>query len=199
MTSFKDTSQPNTIPQAQLGISHLASTFEAYLKEAHRLKDRYADQIILLVGVESELISSADLEELSAVLNRHQGQIDYVVGSVHHVHEIPIDFDKPTWDRALRASSESMASFFRSYFDAQYELMQRFKPEVVGHFDLCRLYIPSVKLDDPTHEDVWTRIQRNVDYAVEYGACFELNAASFRKGWDTAYPGYEVLQVSCIH
>ena len=38
--------------------------------------------------------------------------------------------------------------FFLAYFEAQYELIQRFKPEIIGHFDLCRLYDPNLRFAD---------------------------------------------------
>lgn len=33
-------------------------------------------------------------------------------------------------------------------------------------------------------------------YAISYGALFEINAAAFRKKWDTAYPGVDIAEVS---
>ena len=44
--------------------------------------------------------------------------------------------------------------------------------------------------------EAWRRIERNIRYAVSYGALFELNASAFRKGWSTGYPGVEVFDVS---
>lgn len=72
--------------------------------------------------------------------------------------------------------------------------MKRLEPEVIGHFDLCRLYYPDT--DFLSFPEVWSRIERNVDFAVGYGALFEVNASAFRKGWSTAYPGVEVFDVS---
>jgi len=86
-----------------------------------------------------------------------------------------------------------LEAFLLAYFDAQYELLQRFKPEIVGHLDLCRLYTPDLKFMD--FQEVWKRIERNVEYAISYGALFEVNAAAFRKKWKTAYPGPDVAQV----
>jgi len=41
----------------------------------------------------------------------------------------------------------------------------------------------------------WTKLERNVVEAAAYGALFEVNAAAFRKGWESAYPGEDVVQV----
>lgn len=86
------------------------------------------------------------------------------------------------------------SKLFEAYFDAQHTLIHRLHPEVIGHFDLCRLYYPA--LDFREFPAVWVKIQRNIKLAVGYGALFEVNASAFRKGWNTAYPGTEVFDVS---
>ncbi|KAG9003829.1 histidinolphosphatase [Tulasnella sp. JGI-2019a] len=199
--------------EKSLGLSHLFTAFEDYVREAHRLKDLLANRITLLVGLETELVASLDLPGLRTLLEKHEGNIDYIVGSVHHVNEWPIDFDEATWKKAVLSfdiedpshihiadhvsgfSRHQLTPYLTEYFEAQLEVMQEFHPEVIGHFDLCRLYIPALRLDDPIYEGVWDLVQRNVDYAIQYGACFELSAAAFRKGWNTGYPGREVLEL----
>ncbi|CAE6448457.1 unnamed protein product [Rhizoctonia solani] len=189
--------------EAELTPLDLINTFDNFVEEAHRLKNLYADQIILLVGLETEYITTSDLDQLEALLKRHAGRIEYVVGSVHHCNGIPIDFDQSTFEKAVASFShsetvqvekpianEALVAFLNEYLDAQLQLMERIHPEVIGHFDLCRLYTPDLSL-----QPVWERVERNVRYAVEYGAVFELNAAAFRKGWDCAYPGRDIIKL----
>ncbi|KAJ3527938.1 hypothetical protein NMY22_g9596 [Coprinellus aureogranulatus] len=186
--------------EAGLDPDALMKQFEDFLEEAHRLKAHYAPQITLLVGLETEYISEKDLDGLDALLERFGDRVEYIVGSIHHVQTVPIDFDIPTYDKALSlfASDGSAPDphyrLFLEYFDAQYTLLQRFKPEVIGHFDLCRLFAPHYVFSE--YPAVWEKVIRNIRYAVEYGALFEVNAAAFRKKWNTAYPGEEVLKVS---
>lgn len=191
--------------------------FDAFVAEAHRLKALYASRIKLLVGAETEFITHADVDGLSALLRRHAGKIEYLVGSVHHVNELPIDFDKATYLRAIdrcrqdegmglssgvdetasaRANSEetATATLLERYLDAQYELLTKVKPEIIGHMDLCRLYTPKVTFGD--FPAALAKLKRNIACACGYGALFEFNAAAFRKGWETAYPGTDVVEVS---
>ena len=180
----------------------LAVKFEAYIVEAHRLKSFYAPQITLLVGIETEYINEEGLDQLERLLQRHGESIQYLVGSVHHCSERPIDFDKAQYDSLLAtldgiSSTERFEQLFEIYFDNQLRLMQRLKPAVIGHFDLCRLYYPD--LDFRSFPLIWEKIQRNVKFAQSYGALFEINSSAFRKGWSTAYPGVEVFDVSlCV-
>ncbi|KAK1230310.1 hypothetical protein PQX77_006603 [Marasmius sp. AFHP31] len=166
---------------------------EASVEEAHRLKSLYASQITLLIGLETEFISPLDLERLEDLLKHYHGRIEYIVGSVHHVDRIPIDFDFPTYEKALRVHEsgrtehERTESFLCSHFEPQFTLLKRFQPDIVGHVDLCCLYTPSLRLS--TFTRAWDMLRRNVKYAIEYGGLFEVNAAAFRKNRSTAYPG----------
>jgi histidinol-phosphatase (PHP family) len=183
--------------------------FEAFLDEAHRLCDTYSSSLRLLVGLETEYISALDIDGLSRLLEIHEGRIDYIVGSVHHVNGIPIDFDVDTYRRCLDNISlpahvtdsmetdqehERLCIFLDTYFDAQFELLNRFHPELIGHIDLCRLYAPDLQLH--AFPRAWAKLERNVKFAIAYGALFEVNSAAFRKGWSTAYPGDDVAQVN---
>lgn len=173
-----------------MAVEELSSAFDDYLHEARACQREYA-QLHLLVGLETDVIHSGSIGELQTLLDTRT--VDYVVGSVHHVNEIPIDFDQATFDQALKSFNGNMTALLENYFDAQYDLIQAVQPEVIGHFDLCRLYQPNLQFQ--SLPSVWKKIERNINSAVQYGALFEVNAAAFRKGWCTAYPGLEVLQV----
>lgn len=185
--------------QNKLSLDDLSKQFTDFLVEAHRLKSLYASQITLLVGLETEYITDVDLRGLENLLKDVGEPVEYLVGSIHHVNGIPIDFDLPTYENALASfpaenEQDRQEAFLLAYFDAQYQLLQRFKPEIIGHLDLCRLYKPSLRFRD--YPSVCEKIERNVRYAVEYGALFEINAAAFRKHWSTAYPAEDIVEAS---
>ncbi|KAF7290392.1 Histidinol-phosphatase [Mycena chlorophos] len=182
--------------EASLTPDHLAAQFDAFLDEAHRLKNLYSSQIRLLVGVETEYITELDLDGVERLLQRHSGRIEYLVGSVHHVNGTPIDFDEATFRKA-ESEAGSTNAFLVAYFEAQYDMLQRLRPEVVGHFDLCRLYTPSLRFAD--YPDALELAKRNIMFAIGYGALFEVNAAALRKNWDTPYPGPDILEIILAH
>ncbi|PPQ86174.1 hypothetical protein CVT25_006917 [Psilocybe cyanescens] len=180
----------------QVSLATLSTQFNDFLKEAHRLKSLYASNITLLVGLETEYITDLDLNNLATLLDKLGNRVEYIVGSIHHVNGFPIDFDHPTYQRALASFTDSeeeerQEALLLAYFDAQYELLRRFKPEIIGHFDLCRLYTPSLRFGD--YPRVAEKVERNIRFAVNYGALFEINAAAFRKNWGTAYPGEDAI------
>ena len=163
--------------------------------------------------METENITPLDLAKAQELVKDRR--IDYIVGSVHHVRGTPIDFDRPTWLRAVAQTngtahteegltdwspSEAMSKLepmLLAYFEAQYETLQALKPDVVGHFDLCLLYTPGISLR--RSQTVWKVVQRNVDFVVGYGGLFEANSAALRKGWESSYPSNDVLEASLVH
>ena len=208
---IRELSERISLSQAGVTVADLAATFDAFLDEATRLRDAYADQVELLVGLETEHIFDGDLDLLKVVLERYKEQIDFVVGSVHHANEYPIDFSLETFEEALsafhpeqspssngildpsEARNDSITALLVSYFKAQRRLLEAFQPALVAHFDLPRLFVPSTQLS--SHPEARELALENIKYAVSYGALFELSAAPFRKGWETGYPGDEVVRM----
>lgn len=166
----------------------LSRLFSEYIVLAKALQEKYKDRITVLVGMETESIYPELLEVAQELRKTHR--LDYIVGSVHHVHATPVDFDE-----AMLATAENLSGgtefLFREYFDAQFSMLQQLRPEVVGHFDLIRLFRPEFELSD----EVWMRIRRNVDLVVEYGGLFEVNSRAYKKGLKWAYPMKDILKV----
>lgn len=121
--------------------------------------------------------------------------LELFIGSVHHVHTKPIDYDHEMYAQARDIAGGTDERLFEDYFDLQFSMLNALKPPIVGHFDVIRL-----KADDPDGsfkrwESVWQRISRNLDFIVDYGGVLELNSAALRKGMLEPYPNAEVCKV----
>nr|CAG8645163.1 15152_t:CDS:1 [Entrophospora candida] len=176
----------------------LNKTFTDYVIEAQRLQNKYKSQIILLIGVESENIYSNSIFEILQLAKDHS--IEYCVGSVHHVYEIPIDFDLKTFEIALEkaceknnlpSSSSMEENLFNSYFDLQFHLFKSIKPMIIGHFDVIRKFKQDFQLTDSN----WEKIERNIDFVISYGGLFEINSAAYKVGLRDAYPQRDILKL----
>ena len=185
-----------TIKQIEAGsdLVWLQKNELEYYREAVRLREKYNRQITILVGFEGEWIrpTSQALIEVSLA----SCDFDYFLGSVHHVHTFPIDYDTALYQKARNAAGGTDERLFEDYFDSQFALLQKLQPPVISHFDLIRL-----KSDDPERSfkpmtGVWQRILRNLDYVAAYDGVIELNFSSLRKGLSEPYPKAEICQVS---
>ncbi|KAJ2600007.1 hypothetical protein H4R99_003487 [Coemansia sp. RSA 1722] len=180
--------------EAGMTPADLSSVFSEYVTEARRLRAKYADQIEILIGAETEHITQQSLEETKQL--RAQFKLDYVVGSLHHIDGMPLDFSKPLYDKIVDHFDGDRNMVFRRYFDLQLELLRALQPEVIGHFDLVRIFHPySEGVEDPlvTSEEVRQLAIRNIEYAIGYGAIFEINSRAWKKGLRDAYPQRDLL------
>jgi histidinol-phosphatase (PHP family) len=165
----------------------------SYFREATRLREKYANQIRILIGFEIDWIRPESRTLIEASLTAFP--FEFFMGSIHHTLTVPIDYDHEMYKKARDLAGGSDEKLFEAYFDEQLEMLQHLKPLVVGHFDLIRL-----KSDDPERSfkqwpGVWERILRNLDFVAGYGGILELNSAALRKGMSEPYPKAEICQV----
>ena len=153
----------------------------------------YAPEIKLLVGVEIDWIRPSSLEGIQSLLKKYP--FDLFIGSVHHVHSIPIDYDRKMYAEARKKSGGTDEQLAEDYFDLQYEMLKALEPPVVGHFDLIRLLSDDVEASFVQWTRVWSKILRNLDFIVGYGGLVELNSAALRKGMSEPYPKAEICKV----
>jgi histidinol-phosphatase (PHP family) len=161
-----------------------------------RLRTKYASQIQLIIGFECDWIRPASESLISRSLSNFP--FEFFVGSVHHTHTVPIDYDRPMYEQARQRAGGTDERLFEDYFDAQFDMLRKLRPPVVGHFDLIRLKSDDVERSFMSFPGVWSRILRNLDFIAEYGGLIELNSAAIRKGMSEPYPKAEICRVSFV-
>lgn len=180
----------------------MITIFDSFVKEAQRLKTKYSNDIELLIGSEIEYIHpdyTAHVEML-----KKNWQLDYVVGSLHHVGGIPIDYSPELYQHALTTVAKGdYVTFYETYYDEQWQMLKTVKPQVVGHFDLIRIFTPqdqpppclTTALAATSSSSLWQKMERNIDWIISYGGLFEINSRAWKKGLKDAYPQRDVIQV----
>ena len=143
--------------------------------------------------METDWIRPASENIIGSLLAKYG--FDTVVGSVHHVHGIPIDFDRTTYERARNVSGGTDEKLYTDYYDAQLKMLEAVRPPIVGHFDVIRLLSNDPDASLKKHDVVWSRISRNLSFISSYGGMLEINTAALRKGMSEPYPQGEVCQV----
>ena len=179
-------------------IPEQAVIFDKFYHKARELQSKYQLEIELLIGMEIDWIRSGSRDWVEGLLAKYQ--FDFFVGSVHHVHGIPIDYDQDHYDKAARKSLERVPEgnvpaeqlLFEDYFDHQYDMLRALKPPVVGHFDLIRLLSKDRDAGWQTYPHVWNKIERNLQYVRSYDGVLELNSSGLRKGMQEPYPKLEI-------
>jgi len=195
LTEHMPTENGRFVPREELQDGHdvaaIQDRFERYFAEARRLAELHRNDIEILVGFETEAYTGyrAEVRRLIARFDP-----DMIVGSVHHVHDWLIDGPREDYRRAVEASG-GIDALYCDYFDAQLELIETFRPAVVGHFDLIRL-------NDPDYRERWTvpsirdRALRNLERIRELGLILDLNVRAFAKGSPEPYPAAPWLKAA---
>jgi histidinol-phosphatase (PHP family) len=174
---------------AGLDAGRLAERFERYVRTARRLQRAHADETTLFVAMEIETYpGSIDLAK--TLMARYD--LDYLVGSVHHVAAVPIDSSQAEYARAA-AICGGLSALYCRYFDQQYEMLTELNPAVVGHFDLIRIF--DEDYDDRIRKpEVWRRVVRNLAYIRDRGLILDINQRALFKGALDPYPCKPVLR-----
>ena len=175
--------------RAGLDAKKMYRRFEQYVLTCRQLQDRYRSQIQLFVGCELEFYDGA-AAFIRQLLDRFA--FDYVVGSVHHVENIGFDHSTGLYRQAVDKTG-SLENLYCAYFDAQLEMIRAFKPQVVGHFDLIRIFDNEYKkrLALPS---VAGRVQRNLALIKDLNLTLDLNVRALSKGAKEPYPTRSILE-----
>jgi histidinol-phosphatase (PHP family) len=182
---------PDEERAAGLDVVGVRERFSTYFETARALQRSLRERSSrteIYVGFEAEAYAGYEpwLDGLIAELRP-----DYVVGSVHHVHEIPFDTGPEDYERAVRRAG-GIVELYCDYFDAQLALLERFRPAVVGHFDLIRL-LDSDYPDRLREPRVWERVERNLHRVRELDLILDFNVRALAKGQREPYVSGPIL------
>ena len=170
-------------------IDTLVRRFDRYMAEGRRLQKKYANQLEIFIGFETEAYAGG-VDYARQMIDQYQP--DYVLAGVHHVENIPFDSGPDDYKRAIGACKDVETLYCR-YFDRQLEVMQRLEPEVIAHFDLIRIFDDGYarRWNTPS---IWSRIERNLRHIADKGMILDYNLAALRKGMAEPYVSMPILE-----
>ena len=153
---------------------------DEYVKDVLAAKERYADQIKILLGYEVDWLPGHMDER---VLN---ADVDYLIGSVHFIDKW--SFDNPEFIGGWK--NKDIDEIWKAYFEATEAMVNSGKFDIVGHLDLIKVFKYMPKQDVRIlAKDVLTAIKKS-------GMVLELNAAGLRKPIKEIYPSKQLLEVA---
>jgi histidinol-phosphatase (PHP family) len=174
---------------AGLTASALYARFERYMATGRALQKKYARQISLYIGFETETYTGA-YPFIERLVRKFAP--DYIVGSVHHVADQGIDATAAQYQR-LAQQLGGVDALYKAYFDVQYDMLVRLKPQVVGHFDLVRIFDPDYRLR-MENTSIRRRIQRNLEAIRSLNLIMDFNLRPLQRGESEPYITRSILQ-----
>lgn len=159
------------------------SQMENYEKDILHVKEKYKDQINILLAYEVDFLEGYVDEQ---VLKR---PVDYFIGSVHYLGSW--GFDNPEFIGEYR--TKNIDEVWERYFEAIMYLAKSGHFDIVGHLDLIKVfnYLPK--------KDVRLIAQDAIKAIKKANMSIELNAAGFRKPVGEQYPSNPLMELIAEH
>ena len=176
--------------EAGLDLEGRRAQLEVYARVSAEAVERYAGRLEVLRGFEAEVVPAASYVADMLGLRERYG-FEYVVGSVHWVDERPIDVSQELFDEAV-GECGGLERFLVRYYEQVAEMVEGLQPEVIGHFDLPRLFSEG----DLSHEARAVRAAAGeaLEVAAAAGSLLEVNTSGFRKGLRGPYASPWVVE-----
>lgn len=151
---------------------------ELYESEIFRLKEKYKNSINLLFAYEVDYLDG-HISDL--VMNKN---VDYFIGSVHFIKEW--GFDNPEFIGGYK--DKNIDDIWQDYFDAIEQMAKTAKFDIVGHFDLIKVFkfLPT--------KDVRLIAKKAISAIKKSNMTLEINPAGLRKPIAEQYPSRVLLQ-----
>lgn len=150
---------------------------DQYCKEILALKEKYADRIDLLLGIEQDVFAPLAPQ-----------RFDFCIGSAHYVcldgEHVSVD---DTFEIAQRGVKEHCGGdwyrFTKAYYDAVATVVDRTGCDVVGHFDLVAKFNERYPCFDETSPRYLHPAMEALDALLEKNAVFEINTGAVARGY----------------
>ena len=161
----------------------------AYRAEVARLREAYADRIKIYCGLEAEMYSDADFSGF-----------DYLIGASHY---LMCGEECVPFDRTLQHATHVIDTYFggdgmayaKKYFETVARMPERWKFDIVAHFDLISKHAEARMLfdtEDPAYLRAGLEAIDALDGKIPF---FELNTGAMARGYRTApYPAPAFLR-----
>ena len=161
----------------------------AYITEVLSLQAKYKDRIRLWLGIERDYFSTAD-----------GNQFDYVIGSVHYIdrdgHIIAVDGSAAKLTEDIRVHyAGNGAAFAVDYYRLLGAYISKYRPAIIGHFDLVMKNNRLHELFNPGDLSVLQAAHSALADCFSGCSLMEVNTGAIaRSGAKAPYPSIDLLR-----
>jgi histidinol-phosphatase (PHP family) len=177
---FSDHAPMNFDPKYRMDISQ-KSLYENWIIDA---KEKYKNQIKILLAYEVDYLEGYILDEIL------KSKVDYLIGSVHFLKNKNEmwGFDNPEFIGVYE--SKDIDTIWIEYFDAIKSMAKTGLFDIVGHFDLIKVFKFLPK------KDIRLIAKEALLEIKKSNMTLEINPAGLRKPINETYPSKQLLELA---
>jgi len=153
---------------------------EAYTSDILTAKEKYKDNISILLGYEVDWLQGHMDERVL------KADVDYLIGSVHFIDKW--SFDNPEFIGGWK--NKDIDEIWKAYFEATTAMVESGKFDIVGHLDLIKVFKFMPK------QDVRLLAKEVLHAIKKSNMVMEINTAGLRKPVGEMYPSRALLEVA---
>ncbi len=171
------------------GWSMAEGDTSAYREEILGLREQYAGQLEIFLGLEQDMDSAPA-----------QGHWDYLIGSVHSLWRdgccLSVDCSPEATDRAIRQFfAGDPYAYAESYFSRVAGVADATGCQIAGHFDLLTKFNEGGRFFDERHPRYVDAAMGALEKLLKRDVIFEINTGAISRGYRTApYPAPFLLR-----
>ena len=162
--------------------------FTIYADEVRRLQSAYAERINVRFGAEIDYLGEPSSPQKSM---RHRFAFDYVIGSVHIVQNVAIDYQE---EMLLEHLDElgGVEKLWEAYWDRLERLVREDDCHIIGHLDILKKYDISI-----SRKDHRKRVRQIFQLMKNKNMAIEVNTGGIDRASDRRpYPSISYLELA---
>ncbi|MCX7986254.1 MAG: histidinol-phosphatase HisJ [Bacteroidales bacterium] len=176
-----------------------AEKLDEYLNAIAELRKNYENRLQIYAGLEVDYFEPYyhQITSLAQI-----DKLDYFIGSVHYLDFIeenqPWCIDTSIEEFELGYSKifhQDGRKFYTRYYEAILQMIERLKPQVIGHLDKIKMYNHTRLFFDENEQNYRMMVSEVLDMVQKYDIIIELNMRGYYKHPQKfIYPGEWILK-----
>ena len=172
---------------------------DQYIDEILKLKEKYKDQISVLVGLEVDYLP--DFEMFTKKDDLLSG-IDYIIGSVHFLGKLKdatrwtVDYDKREFEKGISESFNGDTKMaIKTYYKLVADMAETMKPDIIGHLDLIKKNNSGNYFFDEREPWYIETVRECLERISNTSSIIEINTGGIARGYmNEFYPSDSILR-----
>lgn len=159
-----------------------------YIEDISDLKEKYKEKILILCGIEQDLISNDDVS-----------CFDYIIGSTHYIlkgdKHYPVDGSIDEFKTLVNeVYYGDVNAFAKEYFENVSQVVDKTKCHIIGHFDLLSKNFERLNISE--NDKYLYYAEDALKKLIKYNVPFEINSGAIARGYRTTpYPSENILKM----